>query len=242
MKKAKLFFLLICLFLPLTFAGCENVGSETLSTPANFKVETNGIISFEMVDNADYYTIMINGTILNVFPNADENNQVSRVDNVLMYDASRIFVLGESYDVKVQAKGEKKASNFSNEISYTHAVKINKAENIKFNGTILTWDAVEHANYYVIKVLAPYDKVADDSASNVSKLDITEYHFSTNRFDFSSLTTSAGEYKFYINAVSLENNRVSSGYTNKTVYSHKINLQTPQNSGIYKIAEYNNTT
>jgi len=241
MKKTKLFFLLICLFLPLTFAGCENVGSETLSTPANFKVETNGIISFEMVDNAEYYTIMINGTSLNVFPNADENNQVTRVDNVLMYDASRIFVLGESYDVKVQAKGEQKASNFSNEVSYTHAVKIDKAENIKFNGTILTWDAVEHANFYVIKVLAPYDKVADDSASNVSKLDITEYHFSTNRFDFSSLTTSAGEYKFYINAVSLENNRISSGYTNKTVYSHKINLQTPQNSGVHKISEYNSS-
>ena len=241
MKKFKLFFLLICLFVPLTLAGCENVGSETLSAPANFKVETDGIISFEMVDNAEYYTIMINDTSLNVFPNADENNQVTRVDNVLKYDASRIFVLGESYDVKVQAKGDQKASEFSNLVSYTHAVKIDKVQNIKFNGTVLTWDSVEHANNYVIKILAPYDKISDDSASNVEKLSLTEYYSSTNRFSFSSLTTSAGEYKFYINAISLENNRVSSGYTNKTVYTHTINLETPQNSSVTAVAEFSKT-
>ena len=241
MKKLKLFFLLICLCVPLAFAGCENVGSETLLAPANFKVETDGIISFEMVDNAEYYTIMINDISLNVFPNADENNQVTRVDNILKYDASRIFVLGESYDVKVQAKGEQKASEFSNLVSYTHAVKIDKVQNIKFNGTILTWDSVEHANNYVIKIIAPYDKISDDSASNVEKLSLTEYYSSTNRFSFSSLTTSAGEYKFYINAISLENNRVSSGYTNKTVYTHTINLETPQNSSVTAVAEFSET-
>jgi len=239
MKKLKTFLLLICLFMPLMFAGCENTSNTTLSVPENFIVEADGLISFDMVENAEYYQIVINDTSLNVFPTADENNHVERVDNKLIYDASRIFVLGESYDVKVKARAEKKSSSFSDVVSYTHAITMEKAENMRFNGTVLTWDMVEHASYYSIKVVAPYDNILNDSPSNIAAMDLTEYHFSANRFDFSSLVTSAGEYKFYINSISLENNRLDSGYTNKVVYTNKINLKTPKNSNVYKITEYN---
>jgi len=239
MKKFKIFIFLICLFLPFSFAGCENVGKKTISTPNNLQVETNGIISFEMVKGASYYTISINDTTLNVFPNADENGMVERVDNTLFYDASRIFVLGQTYEVKVSAKAKEKNSKYSNIVTYTHAVSVEKPSNIKFNGTILTWDLVEHASYYVIKVVAPYNKVQDETPTGIANADLTEYHFSANRFDFSSLTTSAGEYKFFINAISLESNVLQSGFTSAISYKHKINLKVPTKQEVYKISEYN---
>ncbi len=242
MKKLKTFLLTLCLFMPLCFAGCENIGKKTLSTPSNLTIEANGIISFDMVEDAEYYTIMIDNISVNVFPNADENNKIQRVNNTLIYDASKIFVVGESYDVKVIAKADKKSSSFTNIVSYTHAINIDKATNLTFNGTVLSWDSVEHANFYTVKVITPNDNITNDSPNSVASSDLIEYRFSTNRFDFSSLITSAGEYKFYINAVSLENNRLESGYTNKAVYVNNINLKTPINSGVYKITEYDAKT
>ena len=242
MKKLKTFIFLICLFFPFVFSGCENVGKKSISIPKNLSVETNGIISFDMVKGAKYYTLDINNSTLNIFPTADEKNQVTRVDNTLYYDASRIFVLGNSYEVKVKAVGKEKSSAFSESESYVHKVTIHKANNLKFNSTVLTWDAVEHASVYVVKVVAPYNNVEDQSPSGIEKADLTEYTFSTNRFPFGSLISVAGEYKFFVNAISSEQNLLQSGYTASIVYTNNVQLKTPVNAGVYIKADFNKET
>ncbi len=242
MKKIKLIVLFICLFIPLGFAGCENTKQKTLSVPQNFNVEANGIISFEDVKGASYYVVSIDDVCFNVFPNADENNQIERVDNLIKYNGSRIFKLGKSYDVKVKAVGKDKSGEFTAVKSYTHALSIDKPQNIGFVGNVLTWDAVNHASYYVIKVISPHDIIEDDSASNVANLKLTEYNFSSNRFDFTSLLTIPGEYKFYINAMSLENNRLNSGFTSKTIYNHRVELKTPILADVHTEQRYNPST
>ena len=75
----------------------------------------------------------------------------------------------------------------------------------------------------------------DDSAS-ISKADLTEYTFNTNHFDFSSLLSAAGNYRFYVSAVlSAGANFVESGYTSSISYMHLITLETPHSGLIKKV-------
>ena len=131
MKKFKILVLSICLVLPFLITGCSNFNRQTLETPNNLTVETGGLITFERSSNEDesedYYTIAINDVELNVFPL--ESNFVDLYTyngiNYLQYDASKIFVLGESYSIRVQARGEsKRSSDYTNTISYTHTIQM----------------------------------------------------------------------------------------------------------------------
>ena len=243
MKKFKILVLSICLVLPFLITGCSNFNRQTLETPNNLTVETGGLITFERSSNEDesedYYTIAINDVELNVFPL--ESNFVDLYTyngiNYLQYDASKIFVLGESYSIRVQARGEsKRSSDYTNTISYTHTIPMSKPNNVQINGTVLTWEAVENASFYLVKVVTPYDDLAlDDAESVANSTEISSYQFSTNRFDFSSLLTGAGYYKFYVNAVSYDSRYTDSGYTSKTVYFNEVPLDTPTSPSIYSV-------
>ncbi|MBR6778539.1 MAG: transglutaminase domain-containing protein [Clostridia bacterium] len=244
MKKLKTLLLILCLTIPFTFIGCENKSKNSLSAPTALNVQTDGKISFLMVENAEYYTITINDFSINVFANSDASSgKVERIDNYLIYDASKILTLGKSYDIKVKANATDKVSSpYSNTVTYRHALSVDKPSNIKINGTTITWDTVEHASYYVIKVLAPYDNLKDDTVDSIASSDLTEYRFTSNKFNFGSLLRDAGEYKIYIKAVSLESDYTESEYTFKTVYKHNINIATPQSVQISKVTDFNEQT
>ena len=79
MKNLKLILLAICFAFPIILMGCENESISVLSTPQNLTVE-NGIISFDMVEDADYYSISINNMVFSV--NAKHNSNVSLSVNV----------------------------------------------------------------------------------------------------------------------------------------------------------------
>ena len=243
MKKIKILVLSICLMLPFLVTGCSNFNRTKLETPNNLTVESGGLITFERSsnedENEDYYTISINDVELNVFPLESAFVELYTYNgiNYLQYDASKIFVLGESYSIKVQARGEdKRSSDYTNTISYTHTIPMSKPNNVQINGTVLTWEAVENASFYLVKVVTPYDNITlDDAESVANSSEISSYQFSTNRFDFASLLTGAGYYKFYVNAVSYDSRYTDSGYTSKTVYFNEVPLEVPTAPSIYNV-------
>ena len=242
MKKINIFILLMCLMCPIFFVACENSNKNTLSTPSIAEIKA-GTIVFNPVDDAEYYTISINDN--EFYVNPKHSSYVQIIDNKINYDASKIFIVGESYSVKIQANAEEKNSSpFSSVYSYKHNGSIQKPTNVKINSTTLTWDAVENASYYLVKIVTPNDKIILDKNGNnlnlndpesIAKADLTEYSFNTNHFDFGSLLTEAGNYQFYVCAVlSNGNNFVESGYTSKTEYIHYIDLKVPTNGKIVK--------
>ncbi|MFQ6752227.1 MAG: hypothetical protein ACLRFL_01510 [Clostridia bacterium] len=245
MKKLKTLFLLLCLALPFTLFGCENSNKNSVSMP-NSLIANNGVIVFQHVTDADYYTLLINDEPLIL--DFKHNPYVEIIDNKIHYDANKFFQVGESYTIQVKALAEGKSdSSYTAEYPYLHTGVINKPTNVAINSTVLTWDAVENASYYLVKIVTPDDKqlydkegnilTGDDSLS-ISKANITEYQFNRNRFDFNSLLSSAGNYNFYISAVSNINSAYStSGYTAKTSYQHKIKLSAPNITSVSKFGD-----
>jgi len=241
LKKFKAFILLICLFIPLSLAGCQNTNKDTLPTPLIVEVK-GGTIVFEQVADAEYYTISINNIEIHV--DVKYNNNVEIIDNLIHYDASKIFVVGDSYSVKVRANSNAKAnSQFSSGVSYKHSGPIKTPTNVKINGTTLTWSTVENASYYVVKLTTPNDNIIFDKDGNVLTLDdpeniaiadLSEYSFNTNKFDFSSLLSSAGNYNFYVCAI-LSNglSYVESDYSSKVSYINYVTLNAPTNGHVF---------
>lgn len=245
MKKLKTFILLFCLIIPCFFVACSNENKDVMRTPTELTVETGGKITFERVKNEEYYVIEVDNLLINVFPKTNSNVDLFSIDGTdyLEYDASKIFTLGESYSIKVKAcANEKKDSAYTRAVSYKHTLPIEKPENAQINNLTLTWDSVENASYYKVKVVTPTDKTVADDSETIASLDLTAYQFSVNKFDFASILTHVGEYKFYINAVSFDKNYTESGYTSKVVYTHKLTLDTPSSLSVHKVNEMDATS
>lgn len=240
MKKFRIIVLTMFLFLPFTFIGCgKNKG--VLSTP-NIVEINGGTIVFSHIADAQYYTLNINGQ--EVVLDATNSAYAKIENNHVYYDASKIFVVGDSYSVKVQAHANKRpSSQFSTSVSYLHNGKTYTPENVKTNSTILTWDSAENAHYYIVKMVTPndsaiYDKdgnvLNQDDPASIAKANLTEYKFNTNQFDFSSLLKTAGTYKFYVcSAIGEGDTRTLSAYSSRVSYTHTVQLATPVNSDVY---------
>lgn len=240
MKKFRIIVLTMLLFLPITFIGCgKNKG--ILSTPNIIEIN-GGTIVFSHIADAQYYTLNINGQELILDAT---NSTYTKIENGLIhYDASKIFVVGDSYTVKIQAHANKRpSSNYSSSASYLHNGKTYTPQNIKTNSTILTWDSAENAHYYIVKMITPNDSVVydkdgnvlhQDDSSSIAKANLTEYKFNTNQFDFSSLLKTAGIYKFYVcSAIGEGDTRTLSNYSSRVTYTHSAQLATPINSEVY---------
>lgn len=247
MKRLNIFLILICFISIFCFAGCDDKKNKSLSVPSGISFEEENII-FSPVSDAEYYKISINDFEVIVDPN--HNTNISVVDGKYVYDASKIFRYGENYVVKVQAcSSERKDSNYSPSFVYRYAVGLTTPKNVKINATTLTWDAVENATYYVVKMITPYDDIVLDkqgniitieNAQSVENADLQEYYYTSNNLDFNSILTSAGEYQFYVKAVNVSDNVVNySPYTEKVSYKYIKELATPINFAINQIEGVN---
>lgn len=241
MKKFKKIFLMMCLFVPLAFTACKS-DNASLSTPKIVEIK-GGTIVFNKVANAEYYTISINGNEIVVNPY--HSTYVDVVGNKVKYDASKIFTVGNNYSVQVKANNSKKSGSYSTVYSYKHSGSIKKPTNVRINSTTLTWDSVNNASYYTVKILTPTDKVIFDNdgklmsaitPSTISNADVTEYYFNTNSFDFASLLNHAGKYEFYVCAVIADGTYyVESDYTESISYINNVELSAPINGEIHEI-------
>ena len=244
MKKFKSLALIFCLMLPWMLFGCENKNSTSLSIPANISV-SEGVITFGKVKNAEYYTISINDE-LEFVVDPKYNKNVSVVDNFINYDANKIFSDWQTYIIKIKANSkEKKDSKYSTAITYKHSPSISKPDKVKINGTTLTWDLVENASYYLVRVVTPNETLLFDTNGDVienvnpltiSTANLAEYSFNLNQFDFSSILSSAGNYDFYVCSVLSDGISITtSEYSNKATYTNYIKLNTPVNGNISKV-------
>ncbi len=234
MKKLKAFILTILLAVPFAIFGCENKTKVSLEMPS-YLVAENGTIIFSSVKGADYYTLVINDEEIVV--DYKNSPHVEQIDDKIYYNANKYFQVGENYSIRVKAEGKDKVdSPYTNNYDYIHAGIIAKPTSVATTGTVLTWESIENASYYLVKVVTPTTQLFDksgnaligDGAETIQKADIPEYQFNKNRFDFSSFLTTAGNYKFYVSAVFDNNNLyVTSGYTVKHIYTHKLELASP---------------
>lgn len=229
--KFKYLLLFLCLVFPLTLIGCENKTKDVLYAPNNLTVEDNGHIIFERVQNEQYYTISINDFEFNVFPNYNENVLLftKNKTNYLRYDASDIFTVGEDYTVKVKSKADNKIdSDYTAPVSYTHKLELDAVKNIKINNHLLTWDTVENASLYHVKVVYPGTTNLDSGSC---------FNFTTNRFDFSSLLSKAGKYKFYITASSNNPYYLNSATSKAVDYTNIVEIHQPENLSVAKLID-----
>ena len=237
--KKRLWLFILCLCVPFVFVGCESLNKDYLSTPKNLVVEADGLITFERVNNDEYYVIRVNQLEQNVFvatanPYMELYNQNGV--NYLQYDISRMLNLGESYSIQVKAcASKKKDSAYTKAISYVHQVHIDTPET-QIVGNTLTWNNVYNASSYIVKVVTPSTVVeADDPETIANASNVFSSQYSLNKFDFASMLTEAGEFKFYVKAVSRDNNYLESSFSPKIVYNNYVNLATPQNLELHKI-------
>lgn len=255
MKKLRAFVLVIFAILPLVFVGCKNTNKQKLSTPEELKASAGGIVRFKRVEDDEYYTISFNDYEVKVVidsanPYVELYSQNNK--NYVEYDASKILTLGESYNIKVKAQADKKQeSDYSTSVSYTHSLPIDKPSNLKISDTVLTWDASQHASAYQVKVVTPNDKkiydytgnpIFGDDPDSISNADILSFELKNNRFDFSSILTDVGEYKFYVKAVSFNGVYSSSGFSYKTTYINQGKLKTPKINGLAMVNEYDESS
>lgn len=239
MKRLRAFILMICLIVPFFALGCEKDNKNQLATPTELNVNTGGLISFQRISDADYYVIEINDYSINVFTNSNNVELYSESGkSYLTYNASKNLILGEGYNIRIKACADGKKDSRYASTTYIHTIPMTKATNIKINGTNLTWDVVENASFYLVKVIRPADDIKYDDSESIASLDLPTYQFSTNKFDFESILSMAGEYKFYINSVSYNAKYTDSGFTSHIAYRNKVQLEVPQNSIIHKVSEY----
>lgn len=243
MKKLKIHILMFCLLIPCWFFGCENKATITLDVPANLSYE-DGWIFFDSVNKADYYTLDINGNELIIFPNAEEEKgSIKRIDDKIYYNASKVLNAGENFTIRVRADGKDKVSSvYSESKEYIHTLAISTPENVKINGQYLTWDKVELASAYYVRVVTPLDVVQDYRADTIASLDMVDNVFADNKFNFSSILTTPGDYRFYISAVATNGAYSSSKFTEATIYSHKVTLTTPVVTDPYVLTEFDGLT
>ena len=116
--KFKLALIILGLIMPFIFVGCENKNQQSLSTP-NLVAVSNGVVIFEAVENANYYSIQLNELSINVSAKYNANTEI--IDGKVHYDASKVFSFETSYTVKVKALAENFVdSSYSNKINYVH--------------------------------------------------------------------------------------------------------------------------
>ncbi len=237
MKKLRAILLSLVFIVPLVLSGCFNSSRFKMATPTELTI-SSGVVRFARVEDDEYYVLDIDGRTINIFPNertADENyNYVtlytSNGVDYLEYDATRLFTAGESYVIRLKACGEDKSdSDYTPAYSYTYIPAISAPSQVSISGTTLTWSAVEDAGLYVVKVVTPSDNVlADDPLSIAQNREIDSFQFTSNSFNFSSILTGAGEYKFYVSSVSADSSQTASEFSPKCVYNHSIQLNTPK--------------
>lgn len=147
MKKIKGIIVAILTILAIpAFWACRK-GSNLLKTPQNVSLdETTNVLSWDLVEDAEYYGVDINGKIY--------QTRESSLDISAYIEESGI------YTIKVKAlsvTGSKKFSKFSEPVSVVKKSRL-ASPNLIFNNATgeLSWEEVENASYYIMVINGIY--------------------------------------------------------------------------------------
>jgi len=207
---------------PFVLSGCENEGKTSLSIPKELTVN-NGIISFKQVDDAEYYSISVNDKVFSV--DAKHNSNVTLIDGFVKYDANRLFAYGNTYSIKVKARGsEKYDSHYTAVVEYLHNIDLLAPENVKLSAKTLVWDNVNDATYYIVKAIR---KINNITSENVVRCDINACDTTCFLIDSSTHENLIGEFQFSVKAVREGENPCESDFSNVLNYTNYIQLKAP---------------
>lgn len=221
MKVFKKLLIAVCCMFPIILSGCENENMSSLSTPKDLNI-SNGIISFGLVEDADYYSISINDRVFSV--DAKYNSNVEIIDSVVHYNANKLLSYGKTYSIKVKARGnEKYDSHYTATVEYLHNIDLKMPENVSISAGTLIWDNVDDATSYVVKVFYKTKNKTEeiDCDINYCELSATLTKYGT------------GEYQFSVKAIRGGNNPAESIYSDVVDYLHYQQLATPTIQSVY---------
>ena len=222
-KVFKFLLLAVCSIFPFVLSGCENNNTTSLSTPKNLEIK-NGIISFKQVEDADFYSISVNDKVFSVV--AKHNSNVTLVDGLVKYDANRLFAYGNTYSIKVKARGsERYDSHYTAVVEYLHNIDLLAPTNIRINSETLAWDNVSDASYYVVKA---YYKTGNNTQEEIA------YKNSCKISGFLE-TYGTGEYQFSVKAIREGINPAESTYSDVVNFVNYKPLLTPQIVDVYML-------
>ena len=118
-------------------------------------------------------------------------------------------------------------SEYSDEITYKHKLKLQSVSNISYNiidsKVKILWNEIENANSYNLKIV--YDKFT------FIKNDIKE-----NNYTYT--LTKSGKYNIYVQAVSEDENYIESDYSDSVSIDYIITLSSPTNFNYQKEDSY----
>jgi len=127
-----------------------------LPTPTGLSIN-GGILTWNAATGANVYDIMVfdvNGE------SVESISAYTRSFNMLLFENLEV---GETYQVRVRAIGDWISffdSEYSAPVSYapdgTQPPQLDKPTNVKIEGTVLTWDEVTNAVYYILHVDGEY--------------------------------------------------------------------------------------
>jgi len=226
MKVFKFLLLAVCCMFTFVLSGCENDNTTSLSTPKNLEIK-NGIITFKQVEDAEFYSISVNDKVFSV--DAKHNSNVTLVDGLVKYDANRLFAYGNTYSIKVKARGsERYDSHYTAVIEYLHNIDLLAPTNVRISSEILSWDNVSDASYYVVKA---YYKTGDDLEEDNFQ-EVNSYKNSCKISGFLE-TYGTGEYQFSVKAIREGINPAESTYSDVVNFVNYKPLLTPQIVNVY---------
>lgn len=221
MKYLKTGVAMLCCVFAFVLFGCENQNISSLSTPQNLKIE-NGIIMFDLVSDADYYAISINDKVFMV--DSRYNSNVEIIDSVVRYNANKILTYGKSYTIKVKARGnDKYDSHYCNSVEYYHSISLQTPKNLSVNSSTLTWDGVDDASCYMLKI---YYSTADKTEE--LRCDVCFCDLSSMLAKFGT-----GKYLLSVKAVRVGVDPAESSYSEQLEYLHYYQLETPTINNVY---------
>lgn len=221
MKILKCLLFAVCFMFPIFLLGCENQNMSSLSTPKELNV-SNGVISFGLVEDADYYSISINDKVFSV--NAKYNANVEIVDSVVHYNANKLLSYGKTYSIKVKARGDEKYdSHYTAVVEYFHTADLKAPTNVSVSSNTLVWGDVDDATNYVVKVFYETKNQTEEITSD------------TNYCDLSAIFQKygSGKFQFYVKAVRVGSAQAESIYSDAVEHIYYQQLEKPIIESVY---------
>src|SRR5574344_18721 len=138
-NKFKSLIFVVCAIIALPiFSACTK--KTTLETPTNLKVKYDYSITWNGVDDADYYCLEINGSEYDVLTTS--------------FSASSILSQSGIYNIKVCAytyNGKYKVSQYSKVVTFDNRTELDQPE-LTIQDYVLSWNPIENANTYILEV------------------------------------------------------------------------------------------
>ncbi|MGN1093830.1 MAG: hypothetical protein ACI4SC_02505 [Candidatus Neoclostridium sp.] len=141
MKKLKVIALVLCVCLTAAcFAACNAEPENRLKTPENVVCSQEGVITWDAVENADAYLVVIDGI------NYTTESTVFKVA-----DTSKDY----TYSVIATGKGYANSAPSETKTGKAYEIKgtLSAPQNVRVDKTgLVSWDAVENAASYVVEL------------------------------------------------------------------------------------------